>query len=82
MRNASAKLSGLYYKDKNWAKLLIVAKRWADSDPKDEYAALYTAIAYQGSGDISNACVWYGKVLKINPNNKNAKQNKAALGCN
>lgn len=82
MRNASAKLAGLYYKDKNWSKLLKSSKRWAENEPEDEYAALYTAIAYQGSGDIPNACIWYGKVLKINPNNKNAKQNKDALGCN
>lgn len=80
-RNASAKLSGLYFKSKNWSKLLNIAKKWAETDNKDEYAALYTAIAYQGAGDIKNACLWYGKVLQINPNNKNAKNNRAALGC-
>ena len=66
---------------KDWKKLVVVSKSWAEDQPDVEYGALYTAIAYQGMGDVANACKWYTKVLKINPNNKAAAQNKSALGC-
>ena len=81
LRSANAKLAGLYYKSKDWKKLVGVAKSWDEDQPNIEYGALYTAIAYQGMGDVPNACKWYSKVLKINPNNKAAAQNKSALGC-
>lgn len=81
LRSANAKLAGLYYKSKEWKKLVVVSKNWAEDQPDIEYGALYTAIAYQGMGDVANACKWYTKVLKINPNNKAAAQNKSALGC-
>lgn len=81
LRSANAKLAGLYYKSKDWKKLVGVGKSWDEDQPDVEYGALYTAIAYQGMGDVANACKWYTKVLKINPNNKAAAQNKSALGC-
>lgn len=82
IRSSYGKLSGLYYKQKAWGKLLKVAKAWAEDQPDIEYGALYTAISYQGLQDIPNACKWYGKVLEINPKNKAAAQNRSALGCN
>lgn len=82
IRSSYGKLSGLYYKQKAWGKLLKVSKAWAEDQPDIEYGALYTAIAYQGLQDIPNACKWYGKVLEINPKNKAAAQNRSALGCN
>lgn len=81
IRSANVKLAGLYYQAKEWKKLVSVAKKWAEDQPDEEYAALYTAIGYQGQGDTANACLWYNKVLKINPKNKAAAQNKSALGC-
>lgn len=81
LRSAYAKLSGLYYKAKDWKKLLKVAISWSEEQPDIEYGFLYAAIAYQGMGDVKNACIWYSKVLKVNPNNKAAAQNKSALGC-
>lgn len=81
IRSAYAKLSGLYYKTKEWKKLVVVAKDWSVEQPDIEYGFLYAAIAYQGMGDVTNACLWYSKVLKINPKNKAAAQNKSALGC-
>ena len=82
IRSSYGKLCGLYYKQKDWNKLLSVAKSWTENQPKSEYGPLYVAIAYQGLQDIPNACKWYGKVLEINPNNKGAAQNRSALGCN
>ncbi len=82
IRSSYGKLSGLYYKQKAWKKLLKVAVAWANEQPDIEYGPLYAAIAYQGMGDVPNACKWYGKVLKINPKNKAAAQNRSALGCN
>jgi Tfp pilus assembly protein PilF len=48
---------------------------------KNEYAHLYLAVAYQGLGDQSNACKHYNEVLKINPNNQTARDNRKSLGC-
>lgn len=81
IRSAYGKLSGLYYKDKDWKKLINVAISWSEEQPEIEFGYLYAAIAYQGMGDVKNACIWYKKVLKINPTNKAAIQNRSALGC-
>lgn len=81
IRSAYGKLSGLYYKAKEWKKLANVAISWSEEQPEIEYGFLYAAIAYQGMSDVKNACTWYKKVLKVNPDNKAAAQNRSALGC-
>lgn len=81
IRSAYGKLSGLYYKAKDWKKLVNVAINWSEEQPEIEFGYLYAAIAYQGMSDVKNACIWYSKVLKVNPNNKAAAQNRSALGC-
>ena len=76
------KLVGMYYKQKNWSKVVELGKKW-DSNSSSFGPALYVAIGYQnlyiggGSEDdslLEKACKWYKKVLEINPNQSTAKK--------
>lgn len=78
---AYAKLSNLILENKNYAELNKLTKRWSDLFPDNLFANLYCAVSYQGLNDGDNACKYYGKVLKIDPNNKTAKQNREVIGC-
>lgn len=78
---AYAKLSNLILENKNYAELNKIAKRWSDLFPDNLYANLYCAVSYQGMNDGDNACKYYGRVLKIDPSNKTAKQNRDVIGC-
>lgn len=78
---AYAKLSNLILESKNYAELNKVTKRWSDLFPDNLFANLYCAVSYQGLNDGDNACKYYGRVLKIDPNNKTAKQNRDVIGC-
>ncbi len=78
---AYAKLSNLILESKNYAELNKITKRWSDLFPDNLFANLYCAVSYQGLNDGENACKYYGKVLKIDPSNKTAKQNRDVIGC-
>ncbi|MDR0926234.1 MAG: tetratricopeptide repeat protein [Ignavibacteria bacterium] len=79
---AFQKLAGQKLDAKKYGDLQKIAKQWLDLLPdKNEYAYLYLAVAYQGLGDQPNACKNYREVLKINPDNKAAKDNIKNLGC-
>ncbi len=88
LRQAYAKISGLYLKLKQLDKVIEYGKAWAEFQAESEYGSLYVAIAYhnkyageQNEGDFDRACKWYRKVLEINPNNKSAKKSLNDLGC-
>jgi superkiller protein 3 len=82
LNSAYSKLAGIALDAKKYKDLERVAKRWLESIPdENEFAHLYLAVAYQGSGEQSNACRHYREVLKINPDNKTARDNLRSLGC-
>ena len=78
---AYAKLSNILLENKNYAELNKVTKRWAELFPDNVFANLYCAVSYQGLVDPDNACKYYNRVLKLDPNNKTARQNKELIGC-
>ncbi len=78
---AYAKLSNLLLESKNYVELNKVTKRWAELFPDNVFANLYCAVSYQGLTDAENACKYYNKVLKLDPNNKTARQNRELIGC-
>jgi tetratricopeptide (TPR) repeat protein len=79
---AYSKQAGIKLDAKKYKDLEKVAKEWLDLIPENnEYACLYLAVSYQGSGDAANACKYYREVLKINKDNKTAKDNLKGLGC-
>ena len=88
LRQAFAKISGLYLKQKQLDKVIEYGTLWAEFQPESEYGSLYVAIAYhnkyaagQDDADFNKACKWYRKVLEINPNNKSARKSLNDLGC-
>lgn len=81
MLMAYPKLCGLKLDDKKYAELVKIGKQYAETFPEAPYAYLYVAIAYHSSGDKENACLYYKKVLKIDPKNKTALDNKKNLQC-
>lgn len=73
---ASARLDG-----KKYADLEKIAKEWTSYiNEENEYGHLFLAIAYQGQGKVEQAKSSYREVLKINKDNKTAKDNLRALG--
>lgn len=81
LKQAFVKLSGLLLDEKNFNVLKRVAKKQVDIFPDDVYANLYYAVAFQGSSEVENACRYYRRVLKIEPDNPTAKSNLSALNC-
>ncbi len=64
---------------KDYKELVRVAKIWVEFDPQSEYGNFFLAIGYHGLGDTINAKKYYQEVIKINPNNKGAKDNLKML---
>lgn len=88
LRQSFAKICGMYYESKKYDGVIKYGKLWYENQPDVEYGPLYVAIAYQNKyvssqseADQAKACEWYRIVLKVNPNNKTAKENLGALGC-
>lgn len=81
VNQAYAKLSNLILESKNYSELNKITKRWTDLFPDNLFANLYCAVSYQGLNDGDNACKYYAKVLKLDPTNKTAKQNRDVIGC-
>ncbi|MFM8437439.1 MAG: tetratricopeptide repeat protein, partial [Candidatus Kapaibacterium sp.] len=74
-------LCGAYIEKKDFKSLQKYSRMWVEFDPLSEVGNLYLAVSYQGLGEKDGACKYYNEVLKINPNNKVAKDNKKLVGC-
>lgn len=70
-----------FIEKKDFKSLQKYGKLWIEFDPASEVGNLYVAVSYQGLGDKEGACKYYNEVLKINPANKVAKDNKKLVGC-
>lgn len=81
VEQAFAMRCGKYLDAKEYDILKKITTEWVTLLPESEFGNLYKAISHQGTNDTEQACKYYKKVLKINPNNKPAKQNMSALGC-
>lgn len=81
LNQAFAKLAQMKLEQKKYKDLEKIGRDWMTVMPDNEFAALYTAVAYHGLGQNDAACRNYKIVLKINPNNKTARDNIRALGC-
>lgn len=81
LNQAFAKLAQMKLEQKKYKDLEKVGRDWLAAMPDNEFAALFTAVAYHGQGQNDAACRNYKLVLKINPNNKTARDNIRALGC-
>ena len=78
---ALQRLCGLYLQSKDWSNIVATAKRITDVNPKSVAGWLYLGVGNQGSGNTAEACRAYKETLKIDGNNKPAKENLKALGC-
>ncbi len=81
LNQAFFKLAGMKLDQKKYKDLEKIGRQWLEAMPDSEYAALFTAISYQGLGQNETACKYYRATLKINPDNKTAKENIKSLGC-
>jgi len=81
LNQAFAKLAQMKLEQKKYKDLEKIGREWLTAMPENEFAALFTAVAYHGQGQNESACRNYKLVLKINPNNKTARDNIKALGC-
>ncbi len=81
LNQAFAKLAQMKLEQKKYKDLEKIGRDWLSAMPDNEFAALFTAVAYHGQGQNEAACKNYKLVLKINPNNKTARDNIKALGC-
>ncbi len=74
----SSRLDTKKYKD-----LEKYSKDWLTAIPENnEYGHLFLAVAYQGQSNGDQAIKEYREVLKVNKDNKTAKDNLKALGAN
>ena len=79
---AFSKLAGSRLDAKKYNDLIKICNDWLAILPENnEYANLYIAIAHHGLQNKDQACKYYNEVLKINPDNKIAKDNRKSLGC-
>jgi len=82
LNQAFSKLAGIALDAKRWRDLERLSRRWIELLPNDnEFGHLYLAVALQGSGEQSGACRHYREVLRINPDNRTARENLRTLGC-
>jgi len=81
LNQSFAKLAQMKLEQKKYKDLEKIGRDWLAIMPDNEFAALYTAVAYHGMGQNEPACRYYKLVLKINPANKTARDNTKALGC-
>lgn len=78
---AFAKQANTILENKNYNELNKLGKQWVELLPDDVFGYLYYAVSFQGMNDGDNACIYYGKVLKLDPNNATAKKNRELIGC-
>lgn len=78
---AFAKYCNVLLVGKNYSELNRYARRWVDLMPDNALANLFVAVSYQGLNDKDNACKYYNRVLRIDPSNQDARNNKEIIGC-
>ncbi len=78
--NAFANLCSMSLKGKNFGELQKHAQTWTTNEPTDYRGFLYLAISYYQT-DPALACKNYKEVLKLAPDNKDAKIQIEQLGC-
>jgi tetratricopeptide (TPR) repeat protein len=78
---ALQRLCGLYLQAKDWSNIVATAKRITDVNAKSVAGWLYLGVGNQGNGNTAEACRAYKETLKLDANNKPAKENLKALGC-
>ena len=77
---AFQKKASIRLDSKKYAELEKVAREWVNNFPENnEYGYLFLAISCQGQQKIDQAKTAYREVLKVNPNNKTAKDNLNSL---
>ena len=82
LNQAYSKLAGTKLDAKKYNDIISIGKDWLVVIPeKNEFANLYLAIAFHGLQNKDQACKHYNEVLKVNPDNKTAKDNRKSLGC-
>lgn len=68
------KIAGMKLDAKKFGELEKITKAWIEDMPDSEFGNLFMGFALQGQNDVAGACKYYRQVLKINPENKNAKE--------
>ena len=82
LNQAYSKLAGTKLDAKKYNDLINIGRDWLAVIPEDnEFANLYLAIAHHGLQNKDQACRFYNEVLKINSDNKTARDNRRTLGC-
>jgi len=81
LNQAYAKMAGIKLEQKKYRDLEKIGRDWLAAMPESEFAAIFTAVAYQGLNNIEAACRHYRMALRINPNNTTARDNVRGLGC-
>lgn len=76
-----AKQANTILENKNYNELNKLGKQWTELLPDNVFGFLYYAVSFQGLNDGDNACINYGKVLKLDPENVTAKKNRELIGC-
>jgi tetratricopeptide (TPR) repeat protein len=79
--SAFQKICGNKLDAKNYTELIKTGLQWTKIQSDNVYAYLYTAIGYQGSNDLENACKYYKKATTIDPRNETAKKYIKSLNC-
>lgn len=78
---ALGKLAGIGLQEKDWSGIIGTSKRLVTLNPKSLLGWIYLGVGHQGSSNKDEACKAYREALKIDPNNKTAKDNLKGLGC-
>lgn len=78
---AIGKLAGIGLQEKDWQGVVTTSKRLLAINAKSLLGWIYLGIGHQGSSNKDEACKAYREALKIDPNNKTAKDNLKGLGC-
>ncbi|MBU3742221.1 MAG: tetratricopeptide repeat protein [Candidatus Kapabacteria bacterium] len=75
------RLCGIHLQNKDWTSIIASAKRVTELNAKSTAGWLYLGVGNQGEGNTADACKAYKEALKLDPNNKPAKENLKSLGC-
>jgi serine protease Do len=57
----------LPYQNKRWDELKLISDAWVKAEPTSPEALFYAGIAYQNLGDLSQANLYFQRVLMLHP---------------